>query len=98
MVLLKSLFEAKYNLASEKFTEGLNSISLVFYDNNQVCDNVKRLIDLASQSNKDKSLMDSCIVDLFKSMLIDLNIKNAMLNDTYLLRTFNVIDQTQKNK
>lgn len=88
MELLRTLFSARYDVSSIKFSEALNSIFIVFYDNDRVCTSVKKLLDLATDARKDKIIMNSCLADLFKALLDDLNIHNKILNDTDLLRTF----------
>ncbi len=88
--LLEELLGSRYDIIGDKFTQSLNKIFVVFYDNPSVVQALKNFYENTMSLNANTELANEKLLELFKSMCLDLKINTQPLTDSFFLRPFNV--------
>jgi hypothetical protein len=88
--LIKQLFGNRYNLNGDKFSEALNNIMIIFNDSSDVLEKLKSFHNIVSSNNKTNETVNSALIDLFKALLKNVRIDFKGLNDTFILKAFNI--------
>ena len=87
---LKDFSGYRYDLRGEAFTRAMNEIFIVFSDSTKVKQALKRFYENTMSPVRSSTLADQYLVELFKSMCEDLNIKTGDFTDSFFLTAFNV--------
>jgi len=97
---LKDFAGYRYDLSGENFTRALNEIFIVFSDSAKVKQALKKFYEnrMTPSSAQSSTLADQYLVELFKSMCEDLNIKTSDFTDSFFLTAFNVKKGTTLGK
>ncbi len=87
---LKDFAGYRYDLRGENFTRAMNEIFIVFSDSTKVKQALKKFYENTVSPMRSSALADQYLVELFKSMCEDLNIKTTDFTDSFFLIAFNV--------
>jgi len=89
---LKDFTGYRYDLQSETFTRAMNEIFIVFSDSTKVKQALKRFYEnrMTPAPMRNTPLADQYLVELFKSMCEDLQIRTSDFTDSFFLSAFNV--------
>ena len=87
--LLEQLMGNRFDLKGDKFSEGLNKIFIVFNDSKDVLIALKNFHESVSSQHREPTIVDQRLLELFKSMCVDLDIDLSILTDSFYLTAFN---------
>lgn len=85
---LKKFAANRYHLMGDKFTEALNEIFVVFNDSKDVINELENFHEIVV-SGRAEGLRKKALINLFKAMCRDTNIKYRDLDDSFFLTPFN---------
>jgi hypothetical protein len=87
---LKDFAGYRYDIRGEAFTRAMNEIFIVFSDSTKVKQALKKFYENTMSPMRSSTLADQYLVELFKSMCEDLNIKTSDFTDSFFLTAFNI--------
>lgn len=86
--LARRLLGNRYNINGDTFSCAMNEVIAVFADSEDVLSKMARLYDALQVEGKPNA--DGALIEFLKSVCKASGLTQATLNDTYLLKTFNV--------
>ena len=76
----------------------MNEIFIVFSDSTKVKQALKKFYENTVSPMRSSTLADQYLVELFKSMCEDLNIKTSDFTDSFFLTAFNIKKEAAPSK
>ena len=89
-MVLQQLLGNRNDIRGQKFTEALNQIFVVFQGSHDVLFALKAFFEVIISPQKNQSLTDQKLLDLFKAMCKDLKIDTEAMTDNFFLYAFNI--------
>ena len=80
----------RYDIQGEDFTRALNEIFVVFSDSEKVKQALRKFHENTISPARSSDLANQYLIELFKSMCEDINIKTSDFTDNFFLMPFNV--------
>jgi hypothetical protein len=87
--VLQQLLGNRNDIQGQPFAEALNQVIVVFHDSKDVLKAWGAFFEAVAH-HETNDLIFSKLLDLFKAMCRDLNIKTEQLTDDFFLRAYNV--------
>jgi hypothetical protein len=87
---LKDFAGYRYDLHGDSFTRAINEIFIVFSESTKVKQALKRFHENSLSPTRNEVLSSQYLVELYKAMCEDLNIKTSDFTDNFFLTAFNV--------
>lgn len=88
--IFKQLIGNRNNLQGEAFSEGLNSVFIVFHDSNEVKQALMEFHRVVMRPNRTDQETNQRLLELFKAMSKNLNIITEPLTDNFFLEAYNI--------
>ena len=88
--IFKQLMGNRFNLNGDAFSEALNSVFVVFHDSKDVKQTLMEFNRVSMNPNRTTAESNQRLLELFKAMSKDLNIKTEPLTDNFFLEAFNI--------
>lgn len=88
--LARRLLGNRYSISGEAFSCAMNEVIVIFADSEDVLSKMAHLYDTLQLHGKPN--VDGALIDFLKSVCKASGLTQAILNDTYLLKTFNARD------
>lgn len=87
---LKDFAANRYDISGVDFTRALNEIFIAFSDSAKVKHALKKFHENTLSPTRSSALANQYLVELFKSMCEDINIKTSDFTDSFFLTPFNI--------
>jgi len=88
--VLQQLLGNRNDIKGQPFTEAINQIIVVFHDSRDVLVALKAFFEVIVSDQKNETLTDKRLLDLFKAICKNLGISIEPLNDDFFLHAFNI--------
>ena len=88
--IIQQLLGNRNDLKGQPFTEALNQVFIGFHDSEKVLLKLKAFHEAIINRSVSNDLANQKLLELFKAICEDLNIKPGPLTDTFFLQAFNI--------
>lgn len=90
LLLLEKLLGNRNDITGKEFSEALNSVFVLFHDSEPVITALKAFHKNTLNPSRGTDISNQKLLDLFKAMCEDLDIKPQPLTDNFFLQPFNI--------
>jgi hypothetical protein len=88
--IIQQLLGNRNDLKGQPFTEALNQVFVGFHDSEKVLLKLKEFHETIIRRPVPNDLANQKLLDLFKAICEELNIKSGPLTDNFFLQAFNI--------